>query len=114
FSSPSSRSVPTTVYIPNTVLDDSPMTNNYIRASDRNRNDLLPETSVEYSFYLPAAVGYGVVFSTQEEAESDALDRLNQTLGEFISAEDIVVESSEMDDVPTLWGPAAMEVRVWH
>ena len=114
FSSPSARTVPTTVFIPGDVLDLSPSANNYIRVSDRNRNDILPDTSVEYSFYLPSFVGYGDVFLTQEEAEADALERLNQTLGEFISAENIVVESSEITDVPTMWGPAVIKVRAWH
>ncbi|MBD3355196.1 hypothetical protein GF361_04390 [Candidatus Woesearchaeota archaeon] len=114
FTSPSSRAVPTSVYVPGDVFALSPTANNYIRVSDRNWNDILPESSVEYNFYVPSFVGYGNVFSTQQEAENDAISRLNDTLGAFISAENIVVESSEMKDVPTMWGPAVMEVRVWH
>jgi hypothetical protein len=114
FSSPASRAVPTDIYIKKNVLDISPVANNYIRVADRSRNDILPNTSVEYSFYIPSYVGYGNVFANQTAAESDALWRLNQTLGTFVSTDNIVVESSEMRDVPTLWGPAIMEVRVWH
>jgi len=114
FTSPSSRAVPTTVFIPGSVLDLSSTANNYVRVSDRNYNEILPETSVEYSFYVPSFVGYRNVFATQNEAETDALSRLNQTVGVFVSAENLVVESSEMRDVPTMWGPAVMEVRVWH
>lgn len=114
FSSPSSRAVPTTVYIVDDVLDISETANNYIRVSDRNMNEILPETALEYSFYVPSFVGYGNVFATQEKAEADAIKRLNQTLGDFISADDITVESNEMRDVPTMWGPAVMEVRIWH
>jgi len=114
FTSPSSRAVPTSVYIPGDVLSLSPIANNYVRISDRNWNDILPESSVEYNFYIPSFVGYGNVFSTQQEAEDDAISRLNDTLGNFISADNIIVESSEMKDVPTMWGPAVMEVRVWH
>ncbi len=114
FSSPSSRAVPTSVYILKSVLDLSPTANNYIRVEDINGNDILPNTSVEYGFYVPASVGYGSVFATQSEAEDDSLYRLNQTLGEFISAQDIILETGNIRDVPSLWGPSVMEVRVWH
>ncbi|MBR9692205.1 hypothetical protein GOV06_05470 [Candidatus Woesearchaeota archaeon] len=114
FSSPSARAVPTTIYIPKNVLDLSPTANNYVRVTDRNRNDILPDTAVEYNFYVPSFVSYGEVFAIQQEAENDAHARLNQTLGEFVSSDNIVIESSEMRGVPTLWGPAIMEVRVWH
>jgi hypothetical protein len=114
FSSPAARAVPTTVYIQGDVLDISPTANNYVRVEDRNRNDILPETSLEYSFYVPSFVGYGDVFITQEEAEDDAIQRLNQTLGEFISSDDLIVESDEMRGVPTMWGPVVLEVRAWH
>jgi len=114
FRSPSSRAVPTTVYIPKNVLDSSPTANNYIRVIDLNRNDIRPETSVEYNFYLPAFVGYGGVFATEEEANSDAVQRLNDALGEFMSSDDITIETSEMRDVPTMWGPSVVEVRVWQ
>ncbi|MBW2996248.1 hypothetical protein KY332_03035 [Candidatus Woesearchaeota archaeon] len=114
FSSPSSRAVPTSVYILKSVLDLSPTANNYVRIEDIYGNDILPNSSVEYSFYVPASVSYGEVFATQQEAEDDALIRLNETLGEFISAQDIIVETGNIRDVPSLWGPSVMEVRVWH
>lgn len=114
FSSPSARAVPTAVYIPKNVLDLSPNANNYIRITDRARNDLLPYTAVEYTFYIPSMIGYGRVFSTQAEAEEDALNRLSDLLGDFISGDNIILESSQMNDVPTMWGPAVVEVRVWH
>jgi hypothetical protein len=114
FSSPSSRAVPTSVYIWKDALDLSPTANNYIRIEDIDRNEILPNSSVEYSFYVPSSVGYGDVFLTQEEADNDALIRLNETLGSFISAQDIVLETGNIRDVPTMWGPALMEVRAWH
>ncbi|MBD3249222.1 hypothetical protein GF336_04205 [Candidatus Woesearchaeota archaeon] len=114
FSAPSSRAVPTTMFVQNDNFEISSSANNYVRARDRNLNEILPETAVEYNFYLPSFVGYGDVFSSQEGAEQDALDRLNQTLGDFISSDDILVESSDMRNVPTMWGPAVMEVRAWH
>ncbi len=114
FSSPSARAVPTNIYIPKNILDLTPTANNYVRVSDLYGNDVLPYTSIEYNFYVPSSVGYGSVFSTQEEAEQDARHRLNQTLGDFISADNIIIESNGITGVPSLWGPAVMEVRVWH
>lgn len=114
FSSPSGRAVPTTVYIPKDVLDVSSLAVNYVRIDDDSSNDILPNSSLEYSFFVPSFVGYGDVFSTQSEADDDALDRLNQTLGDFVSSDDLVVETGEMSGVPSLWGPAVVEVRVWH
>jgi hypothetical protein len=114
FTSPSSRTVPTTVYVPNNVLGLSPLTNNYVRVTDTNMNDILGNSSVEYSFYLPSMVGYGTVYANQIAAESDANSRLSALLGSFVSAQNIVVESSSMRDVPSMWGPAVMEVRAWH
>ena len=114
FDSPSVRAVPTTTYIPKNFLDLSPVANNYVRVTDIGGNDILPYTAVEYNFYVSSFVGYGAVFETLAEAQNDSMVRLNETLGEFISSDDILIESSDMRGVPTLWGPSVMEVRVWH
>jgi hypothetical protein len=115
FSSPSTRAVPTSVFIPRNRLSLSPSANNYMKIQDTNPDNLvLPNSTLEYSFYIPSFVGYGSVFATQSEAEQDALNRLNQTIGSFISSGDLIPDSSGMTDVPSLWGPAIIEVRVWR
>jgi len=115
FSSPSDRAVPTTVFVPKDRISLSPAAKNYIRIKDvSSGNKVLPNTTIEYGFYIPSFVGYGSVFSTQSEAEQDALDRLENVLGSFVSSDNIMTDSSEMTDVPSLWGPAIIEVRAWY
>jgi hypothetical protein len=114
FDSPSVRAVPTTTYVPKNFMELSPVANNYVRVEDIGGNDILGYTAVEYNFYVPSFIGYGGVFDTLEEAQNDSIVRLNETLGDFISSDDLLIESSDMRGVPTLWGPSIMEVRVWH
>jgi hypothetical protein len=114
FDSPASRAVPTDVYIPTTTLSGSPTAMNFARFTDRNNNDILPNTSVEYRFYLPAFVGYGDVFPTLAQASSDAQARLEAILQDYIDAGLITVTTSNLTNVPTLWGPTIAEVRVWR
>ncbi len=115
FRSPSPRAVPTHIYIPETYLDVSELATNYIRMrDDTSGNRYLPESSIEYSFIVPSRVGYGGVFFTKQEAEDDAKLRLNESVGAFISLEQIKTDSNSIKDVPSMWGPAIVEVAIWQ
>lgn len=59
-------------------------------------------------------VGFGETFSNESLALEDAIERLNESLGEFVEAVNIVTNSSAVGRVPSLWGPARLEVRIWH
>jgi hypothetical protein len=114
FDSPASRAVPTDIFIPTTTLSGSPTATNFVRFRDRNNNPILPYTSVEYRFYLPSFVGFGNVFATASEATDDAIARLEALLQPYIDAGGIDVDTSNITNVPTLWGPTIAEVRVWR
>jgi hypothetical protein len=113
FESPSSRAVPTSVYIPLWTIDTTPLVLNYERIQETSGNDVLPNSTIDYGFYMRGFVGYGPVFAAQAEAVEDAIARLQQVLGTYANASDLVIENNTMSGVPSLWGPAVAEVRVW-
>jgi hypothetical protein len=113
FESPSSRAVPSSVYIPLWTLDSTPLMLNFVRIQELSGNMVLPNSTVDYGFYIRGFVGYGQVFSTQGEAVDDAIARLQQVLGPYVNATDLIIDNSTMSGVPSLWGPSVAEVRVW-
>lgn len=113
FESPSSRAVPSSIYIPLETLDTTPLMLNYERIQETSGNDVLPNSTIDYGFYIKGFVGYGGVFATQGESIEDAIARLQEVLGVYVNASDIVIDNTTMSGVPSLWGPAVAEVRVW-
>jgi predicted RNase H-like HicB family nuclease len=136
FESPSSRAVPSSVYIPLWTLDTTPLALNYERLQETSGNDVLPNSTIDYGFYIRGFIGYGQVFSTQSESVDDAIARLQEVLGSYVNATDcesvddaiarlqevlgsyvnatdLVIDNTTMSGVPSLWGPAVAEVRVW-
>ena len=115
FLSPGIRISPTTIYLLNSVIDDSPSVNNFVRAEDTYGDPryISPNSTIDMGFYVNAYVGFGQVFSTQGEANSDAQQRLEDILGQYVNLDDIEFENISMSDVPSLWGPAVAEVRIW-
>ena len=69
---------------------------------------------VDYTILVKGMVPYGITFPTKEEAVTDAVNRLEEELGVFIEATEIVNETVSISEVPSMWGPAIAEVRVWH
>ncbi|MBW2999981.1 hypothetical protein KY339_04875 [Candidatus Woesearchaeota archaeon] len=116
FLSPAVRVTPTSVLIPASTIDASPAATNYIEVEDTfgEPRTISPNSTIEYGFYVNAYVGYGSVFWNQSAADQDALDRLAEILGEYIDINNLVIENITMTEVPSLWGPSLIEVRVWH
>ncbi|MBW2964807.1 hypothetical protein KY363_05075 [Candidatus Woesearchaeota archaeon] len=113
FESPSSRATPSDVYVPLWTLDETPGMPNYERIVETSWNEVLPNSTIDYGFYIKGFVGYGEVFATYGLAVDDAIARLQAVLGSYVNASDIVIENTTMSGVPSLWGPAVAEVRVW-
>ncbi len=113
FESPSDRVIPARLYIDPSCYDTS--VPNYIKVQDIGCGfcDILPETSLEYSIWVPSMVSYGEVNETEPGAKDDSVWRLNQTLGKYAEATTIQTETSSVAGIPSLWGPSRMEVRVW-
>ncbi len=114
FKSLTGRAVPTRVYVP--VDRFGYDTTNWVKARDfdgSSSNTILPNSSVELNFLVPSQVGYGGVFSNQTDAINDAINRLNQTIAGYVDSGDIETETTEIMDVPTMWGLKPLEVRIW-
>ena len=72
------------------------------------------DSLVSTTFLVPVSVGYGDTFVTLNSATDDAQSRLNNILGEFVSATDVSTDVITLSKVPSMWGPAVVEVRVWR
>lgn len=68
---------------------------------------------VSYIFLLDSFIPYGATFPTEQEALDDAIERLNNLLGSYVSATEISTEAVSIGGVPSLWGPTITEIRVW-
>ena len=68
---------------------------------------------VSYTFLIKNNVPYGNTFPTEAEAINDAVKRLNETLGSYISAVKLEDQTINLSGVPTLWGPITVEIRIW-
>ena len=69
---------------------------------------------VYYTLLVPNMVSYGATFNSSDAALLDAQARLNQTLGQYVSAADISTDTVSVGGVPSLWGPSTIEVTVWQ
>jgi hypothetical protein len=67
----------------------------------------------ESTFLIPASVSYGDLFENKTDAEEDAIQRLENILGEDVSAVDISVDSISVAGVPFMWGPVEVRLRMW-
>lgn len=113
FETPRPFATPTTIFIDPQLLSETE--NNTINISDvcTVLCDILPESSYEYFIWLASLVGYGQVFPNSSAATEDALDRLNALLGQYAEITEFVNDTQSIPGIPSLWGPAKMEVRVW-
>ena len=112
FVAPVPRMIPAGIYIDPYYFDITK--NNSVRVSDSCMScDILPESALQYYLWIPNSVSYGDVFENVTAAVDDAHRRLNETLGKYAIATSIKTETSSISGVPTLWGPAKFEIRVW-
>jgi len=73
-----------------------------------------PENSLGYTtFLIPASVSYGDIFENEIDAIDDAIQRLEDLLGEDVSTINIIVESVSVAGVPYMWGPVEIRLRMW-
>ena len=97
--------------------------NNTIRVGDKDNGRWLDtnptvlignkRSIVEYTFLIPSQVGYGDVFENQINATQNATDRLNLILGSYSTSADIMTENYSVSNVPYMWGPSSVRVRLW-
>ena len=82
--------------------------------SPYNTTGASPDARLIYSIAVNGIVGYGNVFNSSELAIEDARQRLRNKVAKYnITALDIITDTEAMENVPSLWGPAIFEIRVW-
>jgi hypothetical protein len=96
---------------------------NYVRVGDKDDDRYLnteistlfgnKRSIIEYVFSVPSQVGYGDVFENQTDASNDAINRLDNILGNYAHASDIQTESYSVSNIPYMWGPVSVRVRLW-
>jgi len=73
-----------------------------------------PDDKVIYHVGVSGLVGYGEVFETLDNATDDAFQRLQNQLAEFnITMLEVKTSSHYLSELPSLWGPSVMEIRIW-
>jgi hypothetical protein len=106
---------PTDIFIDPDKFNTSNV-NNTINITDDCTNlcDILNETSFERRLLVDSQVGYGDTFQNKSNATDNAKERLNNTLGPFIDATQIVSETLSINRLPWLFGPVTVEIEVWQ
>jgi hypothetical protein len=73
-----------------------------------------PFSRVIYHVGVEGIVGYSDVYETLENATSDARQRLVDKLSGFdVTILEVVTPYQYVSELPSLWGPSVMEIRVW-
>jgi len=74
-----------------------------------------PDDRVIYTMRIKGSVGYGLPFETAEGARNDAIDRLNETVRDYvdISMDDIDVATDIISGIRWLWGPSLLKIVMW-
>lgn len=115
FETPFTMATPSTIYIDLDFLQSGV---NSVTATDDCSNCsvfwVLNKTLFDYTVYVPSFVGYGKSFDSKQAAIDDAEQRLIAAVGPAVKLVEINDEVLTLSKVPTLWGPAIVEMRVWQ
>lgn len=111
YSSKFSFATPTTLFIPESYF--SLKSNNSVRIDDITNNSILPNTTLEYRFYVPSVVGYGNTFPNSTSAVIDAQNRLKEVMGDVVDATEIANSSISSGGIPWMYGPLIIHFQVW-
>lgn len=115
FSSSAPRSAPTGVYIGPDYYDLN--NTNTIGMKDYDgspERSYLPESTFQWTVWVPSQVGYGQLFENQSAALDDAKQRLKDVLGPFVDATGINTGTISTGNQPYLWGPASVKLVIWR
>jgi hypothetical protein len=109
----SSETKPTFISIGSDIVDFDQ--NNFVRLSDANDDTRFLEHSLfEYSTFVEPRVGYGPVFDSEEAAQEDAVERLENKSGDFFNFENIEPSSVTIGGERRLWGPSTVTLVRWE
>ncbi|MEM0473380.1 MAG: VWA domain-containing protein [Candidatus Aenigmatarchaeota archaeon] len=109
---------PFVVYTPGYFL--KPNTTNYVAIgtglSSTNTTGGSDDSKVIYEVVVNGIVGYGSAFNSSEFAIQDALNRLQNQVGNFVDIErnNIDIKQESISGIKWLWGPSLIKVMVWE
>lgn len=73
-----------------------------------------PDNRIIYIVKLNNSLGYGNVFETFDAARNDSLNRLKTYLLAYnITVNDADISTASVGDIPWMWGPAIITLKVW-
>ncbi len=118
FKTPLARVTPSSIIIDPSYYNVS--VNNTIRMEDVvdvcSDRAFLPTSRLSYTLFIPSQVSYGDVFDTLEEAEADAIERLENLLSQYMDILEIdsyVKAPMSAMNVPSMYGPSIVILKVW-
>jgi hypothetical protein len=114
FLSPSSRAIPSTVFVSSQYADE--LSTNSVRVLDfgSTGNHIINISQLQKSFFIPSYVGYGAVFANQSQAIADAIIRLNASVGSFLNSTSFDTQTNFVRGVTSLWGPVTITVESYQ
>ena len=112
FQQPRPYATPGAIYVDNADLVDG--LNNF-RILDCVGCTILPHSALSYRTVVPNQVGYGDAFDNESAALADANQRLADLLASYgVTLDEVSEETLVVGKVPSLFGPAVVEVRAWQ
>lgn len=118
FETPLARVTPSSIIIDPSYYNVS--VNNTIKLEDVidycTDRAFIPPTQLSYTLFIPSQVPYGDVFDTKEEAEADAISRLESLLSDYmdvLEVENYTKSPMSASNVPSLYGPVMAILKVW-
>lgn len=76
--------------------------------------EFLTYSLLEYGVSVEPRVGYGDLFSSNEEAQQDAEERLSNKVGDLIDIEEIDADTQDIGGQPRIFGPAEVKLVKWE
>ena len=112
YQSQGARDVPSSIYTEGTLWNTTG-NNDFWFYDTCSGCDFLPGSSAEINLMVPSFVPYGKVFETKADAINDAIQRLKNVLGTEVDALEISNDTLTTGNIPWMYGPLLLEVRVW-
>lgn len=106
------RDVPSSIYMQGDLWNTKG-DNNFTFTDSCDECEFIPWSSAELKLLIPSFVSYGKVFENEEDAINDAISRLKSVLGNEVNALEISNETLSTGNIPWMYGPLLLEVKVW-
>ncbi len=112
YESQGARDVPSSIYMKG-YLWNTKGDNEFNLIDTCNGCEFLPWSSAEVKLLIPSFVSYGKIFENEEDAINDAINRLQNLIGSEINILEISNETLSTGNIPWMYGPLLLKVKVW-